>query len=224
VTPDFKTRTIAGTTTIKFAPISKPLTELRLNAVDLDVSSVTSSAKIEGYSVTDDVITITFMPAVPVGAETTATVVYEAEPKQGLYFRTPEMGYPEQDTHLFTQGESHTAPHWYPNYDYPNERSSSEVICRVPKEMTVISNGRLVSEQIDSESGLKVVTWYQEKTHVNYLIALVAGKLKKIESKYKDIPIAFYTPASLIEYAQNSFKDTADMLGYYEKEIHTSYG
>ena len=223
ITPNFRNRTIAGTTTIKFAPISKPLTELRLDAVDLDVSSVTSSAKIEGYSVMDEAITITFEPAVSAGAETTVTVVYEAEPKQGLYFRTPEMGYPQQDTHLFTQGESHMAPHWYPNYDYPNERSSSEVICRVPEDMTVLSNGRLVSEKTDSASGLKAVAWYQEKPHVNYLVALVAGKLKKIESKYNDIPIAFYTPASLIEYAQNSFKNTADMLEYYEREIGVPY-
>ena len=223
VTPDFKNRTIAGTTTIKFAPISKPLTEFRLNAVDLDVSSVTSSAKIEGYSVTDEAITITFEPAVPVGAETTVTVVYRAEPKKGLYFRTPEMGYREGDTHLYTQGETHEAPHWYPNYDYPNERSTSEVICRVPEEMMVISNGRLVSEQMDSNSGLKVVRWLQDKPHVNYLIALVAGNLGKIESKYRDIPIAFYTPASQIKYAENSFKDTADMLEFYEQEIGVPY-
>jgi len=223
VTPDFKTRTVAGTTTIKFAPISKPLTKLRLNAVDLDVSSVTSSAKIEGYSVTDDAITITFEPAVPVGAETTVTVVYEAEPKQGLYFRTPEMGYPKEDTHLFTQGETHEAPHWFPNYDYPNERSTSEMICRIPEEMTVISNGRLVSEEIDPASGLKVVRWLQDKPHVNYLIALVAGNLGKIESKYRDIPIAFYAPVSLIKYVENSFKDTADMLEFYEKEIGVPY-
>ncbi|MHC4094859.1 MAG: hypothetical protein ACYSU3_02265, partial [Planctomycetota bacterium] len=91
------------------------------------------------------------------------------------------MGYKEEDIHLCTQGEMHEAPHWYPNYDYPNERSSSEVICRVPKDMTVLSNGRLISEEMDSESGLKVVRWLQEKPHVNYLIALVAGRLKKIE-------------------------------------------
>ena len=223
VTPDFKTRTISGTTTIKFAPISKPLTELRLDAVDLDVSSVTSSAKIEGYTATDKAITITFEPAVPAGAETTVTVVYEAEPKEGLYFRTPEMGYREGDTHLYTQGETHEAPQWYPNYDYPNERSASEVICRVPEEMTVISNGRLVSEEMDPASGLKVVRWLQDKSHVNYLIALVAGNLGKIESKYRDIPIAFYTPASQIKYAENSFKDTADMLEFYEKEIGVPY-
>jgi aminopeptidase N len=223
VTPDFKQRTVAGTTTIRFAPITKPLTELRLDAIDLDVSSVTSDAKLEGYDVTDKAMTITFDPAIQPGVQTTVTVVYEAEPKRGLYFRTPEMGYPEGDTHLYTQGETHEAPHWYPNYDYPNEQSTSEVICRVPEEMTVISNGRLVSEEMDADGGLKVVTWLQDKPHVNYLVALVAGQLGKIESTYRDIPIAFYTPASQIQYAQNSFKDTADMLAFYEKEIGVPY-
>ena len=223
VTPDFEQRTVAGTTTIRFAPIVESLIELRLDAFDLDVSSVTSDAKIEGYDVTDKAITITFDPALRPGIETTVTVVYEAEPKRGLYFRTPEMGYREGDMHLFTQGESHLAPHWYPNYDYPNEQSTSEVICRVPKEMTVVSNGRLVSEEIDSVSGLKVVTWRQDKPHVNYLVALVAGQFEKIESTYRDIPIAFYAPASQIEYAQNSFKDTADMLEFFEKEIGVPY-
>ncbi len=223
VTPDFKNRTVAGTATIRFAPISRPLEQLKLDAIDLDVSSITSTAKIEAYTVTDEAITITFDPVVQPGAETTVTIVYEAEPKRGLYFRTPEMGYPEEDTHIFTQGESHLAPNWYPNFDYPNERSSSEVICRVPAGMTVVSNGRLVSEDIDSESGLKVSHWLQEKPHVNYLVALVAGKLDKVESKYEDIPLAFYTPASLIEYARNSFEDTTDMMGYYEEEIGIPY-
>jgi aminopeptidase N len=223
VTPDFQDRIVAGTTTIRFVPINRALAELKLDAIELDVSSLTSSAKIEAYTVTDDAIFISFDPAVPAGTEASVIIVYEAEPKQGLYFRTPEMGYPEDDSHIFTQGEAHEAPHWYPNYDYPNERSSSEVICRVPADMTVVSNGRLVSESIDTSSGLKVAHWLQEKPHVNYLVALVAGKLKKIESNYKDIPLAFYTPASLIEYASNSFKDTADMLAYYEEEIGIPY-
>ncbi len=223
VTPDFKNRTVAGTTIIKFEPISKPLTELRLDAIDLDVSCVTSSAQIEGYSVTDEAIIITFDPPIQPGIEATVKIVYEAEPRRGLYFRTPEMGYKEEDTHLFTQGESHQAPYWYPNYDYPNESSTSEVICRVPADMTVLSNGRLVSEEIDSETGLKAVRWLQDRPHVNYLVALVAGKLKKIESSYKNIPLAFYTPASQIEQAENSFKDTADMMEFFEKEIGVPY-
>ena len=223
VTPDFKTRTIEGVTTIKFAPNAEPLDQLRMDAIDLDVSSVTSTAEISDYSVTDEDITITFERPIAPGRETEVVITYEAEPKRGLYFRTAEMGYKEQDTHLFTQGESHLGPHWYPNYDYPNERSTSEVICRVPKDMVVLSNGRIVSERIDSETGLKVVHWLQDKPHVNYLIALAAGRFKKIESRHKDIPLAFYTPASKIALAQNSFEDTADAMAFFEDATGVPY-
>jgi len=223
VTPDFKARTVAGTTKIKFEPIAKPLTELHLDAINLAVSSVNSSAKIAGYTATDKEIIVTFDPCIPPGQVSMVTIVYEAEPEQGLYFRTPEMGYKEQDIHLYSQGETHQAPHWYPNYDYPNERFTSEVICRVPADMTVLSNGRLISEDIDSKNGLKVVHWLQDKPHVNYLIALAAGKFKKIESGYKNIPLAFYTPASQIDLAQNSFEGTADMMEFFETEIGVPY-
>ena len=223
VTPDFKLRTVAGTTTIKFVPIANSLKELRLDAINLRVSSVTSSAAMSGYNVTDKAITITFDEPVSPEEEITVTVIHESEPRRGLYFRTPEMGYNKEDTHLYTKNFAHDGPHWYPNYDYPNERSSSEVICRVPPNMTVLSNGRLVSEEIDSDSGLKVARWLQEKPHANYLIALAAGKFKKIESRYKDIPLAFYTPASQIDQAENSFKDTADMMAFYEEEIGIPY-
>ncbi len=223
VTPDFEERTIQAITTIRFAPISRLLTELKLDAIDLNVVSVVSDAKIAGYTATDKDITITFHPPLLPGEEHSVTILYDAEPRQGLYFRTPEMGYPETDAHLFTQGESHDAPHWFPNFDYPNERFSSEVICRVPPEMTVVSNGRLVSERIEPETGLKTVHWLQEKPHVNYLIALVAGYFEKLESRHGDLPLGFYTPPSQFAEAANSFEGTADMIAFYEQEIGIPY-
>ncbi len=223
VTPDFDARTIQAVTTIRFAPIAKILTELKLDAVDLNVTSVTSDAKIEGYTATDEDITITFRPPLLPGEEHSVTVMYDAEPKMGLYFRTPEMRYPETDTHLFTQGETHEARHWFPNFDYPNERFSSEVICHVPQGMTVVSNGRLVSERVDAETGLKAVHWLQEKPHVNYLIAMVAGYFEKLETQYRGIPLGFYTPPSQSAQAANSFEGTADMMAFYEQEIGIPY-
>lgn len=223
VTPDFEERTIEGVTTIHFTPIARLLTELKLDAIDLNVASVTSGARIAGYTTTDEDITITFGPPLLAGEEYSVTVTYDAEPKQGLYFRTPEMGYPPTDTHLFTQGETHEARHWFPNFDYPNDRFSSEVICRIRPEMTVVSNGRLVSEQLDPQTGLKAVHWAQEKPHVNYLIALVAGYFEKLEDRYKDIPLGFYTPPSQFAQAANSFEGTADMIAFYEEEIGVPY-
>lgn len=223
VTPDFDARTIQGITTIAFAPLVKPLTQLRLDAIDLNVASVESQSPLAGYSNTDHSITIAFNPPVAPGETTTVTIHYSAEPQRGLYFRTPSLGYPEGDSHLFTLGECHDGPCWYPGFDYPNERFSSEVICRVPPEMTALSNGRLVSQEIDPQTGLKAVRWLQEKPHVNYLIALAAGRFEKVESRCGDIPLAFYAVPSQIAQASTSLEGTAEMIEFFEQELGVPY-
>ncbi|MEX2215563.1 MAG: M1 family aminopeptidase [Phycisphaeraceae bacterium] len=223
VTPDFKGRSIAGRTTIQFTPISTPVEVLTLDAVDLTVSKVEGSAAIADYHVTSNAIVIHFKEPIGPGVAASVTVSHSAQPQRGLYFRTPSQGYKEVDTHLWTQGETHEARHWFPSVDYPNERFTSEMICHVPKDMIVISNGRLISESVDGKTGLKVSHWKQEQPHVNYLIALAAGRFKFIEETYRDIPMRFYTPASQIEHAKHSFKDTADMMGFFESYIDVNY-
>src|SRR5690349_23328762 len=93
VTPDFKQRTVAGKAVWQFKPLIKPLRELRLDAVDLTVESVTSTEKIEAFQATDQNLIITFAEPIPADKQVSVTVAYHAEPTQGLYFRTPEMGY-----------------------------------------------------------------------------------------------------------------------------------
>ena len=222
VTPDFKQRTIAGKATLKFKPIARPFQELKLDAVDLAVESLTATETILGYQVTDKQIVVTFEQPIPPAKEASVTITYRAEPASGLYFRTPEMGYKEGDTHLFSQGEEIEARHWYPCFDSPNEKFTSEMTCHVPEGMTVVSNGRLVAEEKDA-NGLVAVRWLQDKPHVNYLVSLVAGYLKKVEDKYKDVPLAFYTPASEINEAPNSFRDTKDIMAFFEQEIGVPY-
>ncbi len=219
VTPDFKHRTVAGKATWQFKPLVQPAQELKLDAVGLDVESVTATEKIQGFQVTTDQLIITF--AAPIAAEQMAsvTITYHAEPDSGLYFRTPEMGYKPGDTHCFSQGEEITARHWYPCFDSPNEKFTSELTCHVPAGMTVISNGRLVAQTNDAATGLTEFHWSQEQPHANYLISLVAGYFKKIEGKHKDVPLAFLTPPSEFDEAANSFRDTDEIMSFFEEEI-----
>lgn len=223
VTPNFKARTVAGKATLRFKPIGKPFPELKLDGIDLLVSEISSTEKILGWQATDKNVIITFAESIRVGQEASVTITYSAAPQKGLYFRTPEMGYPATDSHLWTQGEPLEARHWFPSFDAPNEKFTSEVTCRVPEGMVVISNGRKMSEEKDSSTGLVAVRWLQDKPHVNYLIALCAGYFKKVEDKHRDIPMAFWTPASQIAQAQNSFRDTRDIMEFFEKEIGVPY-
>ena len=219
VTPNFDKRTLNATTSVKAKVIAKPVEILSLNAVNLHVKEVRcDGAEVEDFNSTRDSLQVAFAKPVDPGTEITVHVDYTAEPVKGLYFRTPDMGYPKSDTHIWTQGETHEARHWFPCFDYPNERSSTEVICHVPKDMTVLSNGERMSEEID-DAGLKAVRWLQEKPHVNYLICLVAGHLEKLEKQHGDVPLGFYTQPTLAKYAANSFEDTPAIMEFFEEEI-----
>lgn len=221
VTPDFSARTVAGQTTIRFKPIAKPLTELKLDAENLTIHSVESSATVASFHATDKALVVTFAEPIPADQETSVTIRHFAQPEKGLYFRTPEMGYKPGNAHLFTQGEAIEARHWYPCFDAPNEKFTSEVICRVPEGMVALSNGRLLSQEKAGE--LVAFRWLQDKPHVNYLITLVAGYFKKVEDRYRDIPMAFYTPPADIDEALNSFHETKQAMAFFEQEIGVAY-
>jgi len=223
VTPDFKDRSVSGKVTLRFKAVAKPLQELRLDGIDLTVFSVVSTEKIMGWQATDKNVIVTFDQPIAPDKEASVTVAYRAQPQQGLYFRTPEMGYKAEDMHVWSQGETTEARHWYPCWDSPNAKFTSEVTCRVPEGMVVLSNGKLISEEKDAGSDLVAVRWLQDKPHANYLISLVAGYLKKVEDRYRDIPLAFYTPASQIFHATNSFADTKNIMAFFEKEIGVPY-
>src|SRR4051812_43834595 len=201
ITPDFTNETIAATTTLTFKPIAKPLREWKLDAEELRISSVKSSAQVGTFNSDDKQLTINFTEDLPMDREQSVTIVYTATPKKGLYFRTPKQGYKPGDTHLFTQGEDMDARYWFPTHDYPNEKFTSEIICRVPEGMVAFANGRKVSEKKDAATGLVTFDWKQDKPHTSYLVCLVAGYFKGVEDTYRDIPLGFYTVPSESEYA-----------------------
>lgn len=219
VTPDFDQRTVTGVVSITASPIVKPLEVLRLDATDIRVDSIRGDgAQVADFTSTRSDLQVAFVKPIPAGSTFTVHIAYSAEPNAGLYFRTAAMGYPAADTHLWTQGEAHEARHWFPCFDYPNERATSEIICHVPKAMTVLSNGRRVGEEVDDQ-GRKTVHWLQDQSQPTYLICLVAGYFEKLEDRHRDVPLGYYVQPTLAEHAANSFRDTADIMAFYEEEI-----
>lgn len=222
VTPDYATHTVSGTSTIRFKPVGLPLQTVKLDGINLNVSSVTSSAPLASHHNTGSKIVLQFREPLKVGQPVEVSIKYSAEPEKGLYFRTPNNGYPKSSQQIWTQGEPHEARHWFPVYDYPNEKFTSEIICHVPKGMTVLSNGKLIGTKAGAD-GLVAQHWKQDKPHVAYLITLVAGYLKKIEDKYGDLSLTFWTPPEDIHLAKNSFRYTKNMMAFFEQEIGVKY-
>lgn len=219
VTPDFAARSITSTATLTFTPIALPLTELRLDAVDLRIAGVeVKGATLAEYQSNARELILAFREPVAPGTTVAVSVNYTASPERGLYFRTPEMGYPAGDTQLWTQGEPELHRFWFPGYDFPNERFTSEVICHAPASMQVISNGALISRG-PRDDGLVTTHWRQDQPHVNYLVALAVGHFTRIEDSLDGLPLAVFVPPSNAAEAANTFLDTKKILGYFQKEI-----
>lgn len=221
VIPDFRQRTITASAELRLKPIALPLSEVRLDAVELMVTNITSSHSVRGWQVTSNQIVVTFEQPVSPGKEVVLDIGYRAQPSQGLFFRTAEMGYPAQDEHLWTQGEAIASRHWYPGFDAPNEKFTTEITCRVPEGMIALSNGRLVERT--RTNGLDSFHWLQDKPHVNYLVTLVAGHFRGITNLSHRVPLGFWTVPTDAAYAANSFADTADMMAFFERETGVPY-
>ncbi len=223
VTPDFARRTVGGTATLSFVPIAKPLARLELDAVGLKIAGITTKgATLAEHEVTDEKLILTFKEPIAAGAEAGVTITYQVEPGAGLYFRTPEMGYKAGDTQLWTQGEPELHRFWFPSYDYPNERFTSEVICHVPEGMEVVSNGSRIGTERGAD-GLMAWHWRQDKPHVNYLVALAAGYFHKIEDRVGDLPLALLVAPSEKAQAANAFRDTKAIIEFFQREIGVAF-
>lgn len=222
VAPDFETRTIDARATVRFTPRAATVDRLVLDAVDLSIGRVSGEPRVTDFHVSAETLEINFEREIRAGETASVTIDYRAEPRRGLYFRTPAQGYAEGEEQIWTQGETHESRHWFPGVDYPSERFTSEVVCRVPEGMIARSNGRLLSRQA-GEDGLVAWHWVQDKAHPGYLVALVAGQLSGVEDSHRDLPLAFWTAPSKAGLIGGPLEETKRMLDFFEQEIGVPY-
>jgi aminopeptidase N len=217
VVPNFKDRSLAATMQMSLSPIGLPLRKFELDAVGLEIAKVQAEPPLAEWQNTGEKLVLWFREDVAPETPVQLSVTYSVTPTDGIYFRTPEMGYPATDTQLWTQGEAELHRHWFPCYDFPNERFTSEIKCTVPDGMSVTSNGVLLGKQ--AAGGQTTWHWKQEQPHVNYLIALAAGYFHRLENRVGDLPLALLVPPSLERTAALAFIDTQDIMTFLQAEI-----
>src|ERR1051326_5497786 len=82
VTPNFIERSVAGTATLTFEPIAKPVVELKLDAVDLRVSAVSATVPVQAWQNTAEKLIVTFASAIPIGQSISVMIDYSAQPEK----------------------------------------------------------------------------------------------------------------------------------------------
>ena len=118
---------------------------------------------------------------------------YQGQPKKGLYFVLPDKNYPHHPKEIWTQGEAEDTRYYIPLYDYPNDRTTSEMLLTVPAAWITVSNGRLVGVK-DEPDGTKTWDWKQSEPLSTYLISVVAGEFVERDDSWHGIPLRYVVP------------------------------
>ena len=69
------------------------------------------------------------------------------DPRRGMYFTGPDAHHPRKRHQVWSPSQDEDSRYWFPSFDYPNQKATSEVIATVPKGFTAVSNGALLSRK-----------------------------------------------------------------------------
>ncbi|HEY6036945.1 MAG TPA: M1 family metallopeptidase, partial [Kofleriaceae bacterium] len=213
-------RTVAGTATLRAAAIA-PTKVVELDAVELAIESVTANGKDAAFRHDGKKLRIELATEVQPAEELVLAVAYRGAPRRGLYFTAPDDGYPDKPTQAWTQGQDEDSRYWFPCFDAPNEKATSEVIAKVPAGMFALSNGTLVSDR--TQGGKRVVHWRLDVPHSCYLVTLAVGDFATIETRWRDVPVVYYVQRGLEAECERTLARTPEMLELFSTKFGVAY-
>ncbi len=219
---DIDQRKVFGDVTHTLAALRDGETHLDFDCAELSVSSVRVNGKDATFDLRDNNLRVQLAPAAKSGEKFEVEIKYEGKPTSGLYFILPDKGDPNRAKEIWTQGEAEDTHHYIPIYDYPNDRTTFEMILTVPADWLTVSNGKLLTVQ-DAPNGQKTWSWKQSQPVSTYLISFVAGEYQTKKDTWRNIPISYNVPRGMGDTIDSTFPHTKQMLDFFSDRFGVVY-
>lgn len=202
---------------------------ITLDAINLETSGVTlsrngGSAQAVDYSNDGSHIEILLDRPLATGQKASVAVRYAVDnPKSGLHFFAPSENEPDVPYLVWSQGESTFNSNWFPCFDHPGERQTTELIVTTQRGYNVSSNGKLVSMREDPAAGTVTYHWRQDQPHVAYLVSMIVGKFHIERETWRGKPVEYWVDPRYKERVARSFRNTTRMLDFFSDAIGVEY-
>jgi aminopeptidase N len=219
---DIEERRVRGEVSENIAALRDNVSALQFDSVGLTIESAAVDGRAAKFSVTPNKLVVALEHPAARGEKHEILIHYQGQPKKGLYFILPDKNYPQQPKEIWTQGEAEDTRYYIPLYDYPNDRTTSEMILTVPAAWITVSNGRLVGVK-DEADGTKTWDWKQSEPLSTYLISMVAGEFVERDDTWRGIPLRFVVPRGRESTIEPTFKRTKEMLDYFSDKLGVPY-
>lgn len=222
----------SATVTQTLRVVAPQVRHLKLDQVDLAIDSVKINKKTVPFSIEGQFLIVSLVnsesnaasarPPVP-GETLELTIQYRVpSPRRGLYFTGPDAEYPNKPYQVWTQGQDEDTRYWIPTLDYPNQKTTTEVIATVPKGFVAVSNGALLSKkEVRLEDGKDAIRYHYKLAtpHVTYLITLAVAEFSELtDSGPEGLPIQYYVRPGRETDGKRAFQRTPQMIEAFVKK------
>ncbi len=215
-------RSIQGVATHTVTPLNDGLERVEFDAVEMQIDRVTVNGSDAAFNYDGRRLVVGLGSPRTRGERLNIAIQYGCAPRLGLYFIGPNDAYPGKPAQVWSQGQDEDSRYWYPCYDYPNEKQSSEMLVTVPGSWFALSNGRLVKEKANGD-GTRTFHWLQERPHANYLITLAAGEFSRIDASREGLTIDYFVEEKDLGRGKLTFKNTPPMIALFERITGLKY-
>ncbi len=215
---------VKGNITHHFKPLRAEVDSFYLDGPGIQVKSASLNGKTVKFRTTAD--GIYFYPERPLhyGESDSLNMEYEAYPRRGIYF----IGWNDPNNlsrkQIWTQGQGTDNRYWFPCYDTPNDKLTTELIVKFNKDYKVLSNGAKIMEKELKDGN---ILWHYKMSHphASYLVMLGIGKYDIRETRSAaGVPLhQWYYPEWKDRY-DYTYKYNEKVFNFLESEIGVPYG
>jgi aminopeptidase N len=173
---DPPTKRLEGTVTMT-ARATQNLSRFDLDLQQLEVSQVTVNGRRATFTRNGQELTITPRHGIAKNSRFAVAVTYGGVPQtivgSPVVFGSP-YGFVHTDDGAFMGDEPNASSTWFPSNDHPSDKASYTFRVTVPKDRSVIANGRLVSQRTKGDKATFV--WDEKLPMASYLATADIGQ------------------------------------------------
>ncbi|MFG2075945.1 M1 family metallopeptidase [Nonomuraea maritima] len=177
------------------------------------ISSVTVDSRRASYRRDGQELVVTPRTKLRKGRTFTVEVKYKGTPP---VIKDPDgslEGWIPTKDGAFVPGEPQGAPAWFPGNDHPTDKATFTFHVTVPKGITAVGNGRLVSQR--TSHGRTTFVWSENEPMATYLATVTLGKFDVKRSRIGGLPVYVAVDPALAAKSKAAVDELPDIIRYY---------
>jgi aminopeptidase N len=234
---DWAKKHVLGKAWITAKPYFYPTSNIELDAKGFDIVKVTldgSNTPLK-YTYANDRLNITLDKSYARTEKYTIYIEYVAKPDEapvggseaitsdkGLFFINPDGSEPDKPKQIWTQGETESNSKWFPTFDKPNEKMTSEIFMTVENKYKTLSNGLMKSSKVNTD-GTRTDHWLMDMPHSPYLVMMAIGEFEVETEKWKGKDIMYYVEPKYKGLGKVIYKNVPEILDFFSTRLGVPY-